>query len=141
MKKEINCLYCEKRKKLHDLMIEITPLNCSTLYLYKEQTYTGRCVVALNEHKREMYELNKEELASFSRDIARVAYAIKAAFCPDKINYAAFGDMVTHMHFHLVPKYEDGPKWGEAFEISPKEKILLSEAEYAEMIDKIKKYL
>jgi hypothetical protein len=39
---------------------------------------------------------------------------------------------------HLVPKYEDDPfEWGSVFAMNPDRKYL-SEAEYAEMIEKIK---
>ena len=41
------------------------------------------------------------------------------------------------MHFHLVPKYKDGPEWGGVFQMDPKQ-TYLSQEEYAEMIAKIK---
>ena len=38
---------------------------------------------------------------------------------------------------HLCPKYKDGFEWGGTFEMNPG-KTLLTDAEYQEMIDKIK---
>ena len=48
-----DCLYCRKDQRLHDLMIEIGTLQVSTLYLFKEQTHRGRCVVTYHEHINE----------------------------------------------------------------------------------------
>ena len=38
---------------------------------------------------------------------------------------------------HLVPKYRDGFEWGGVFAMNPG-KVFLSDAEYADMIEKIK---
>ena len=46
-----NCFYCQKNEALDELMIEVCELEASTLYLFKEQTYRGRCLVAFNGHK------------------------------------------------------------------------------------------
>ena len=57
MSNENTCFYCEKDERLTDLMLEICKLKVSTLYLFKEQTYKGRCVVAYKGHINELYEL------------------------------------------------------------------------------------
>ncbi len=136
-----DCFYCVKDKRLTDIMIEICKLGSSTLYLFKEQTYKGRCVVAYNDHKSEIFELNDEERSLFMKDVARAAGALNKAFSPDKMNYGAYADTMTHLHFHLVPKYKDGPTWGGTFEMSPKNKVLLKDEEYKQLIDKIKENL
>ena len=136
-----NCFYCAQDKSLTDLMIKICELESSTLYLFKEQTYRGRCVVAFKEHKSEIFNLDDEELSLFMKDVARAAKAMNTAFSPDKINYGAYADKMTHLHFHIVPKYENGPNWGGTFEMSPANKILLSDEEYVALITKIKENL
>jgi diadenosine tetraphosphate (Ap4A) HIT family hydrolase len=133
-----DCFYCRKDQRLHDLMIEIAPLSASTLYLFKEQTHPGRCVVAYRGHVNELFELPDAELALFTKDVARAAKAIKIAFGATKINYGAFSDRLPHLHFHLVPKYKDGPSFGTTFEMMPANKKLLSDAEYADTIKAIK---
>ncbi|WP_026881954.1 HIT family protein [Clostridium akagii] len=136
-----DCFYCVKDKRLTDIMIEICKLESSTLYLFKEQTYRGRCVVAYNDHKSEIFQLNDEERSLFMKDVARAAGAINKAFSPDKMNYGAYADTMTHLHFHLVPKYKNGPNWGGTFEMSPKDKVLLKDEEYNQLIHKIKENL
>ena len=131
-----NCLYCSKNKDLDSLMIKICDLEVSTVYLFKEQTYRGRCNVVFKEHKNEITDLTEEEAAAFIRDVRKVAKAIQKAFNPDKINYGAFADKMKHLHFHVVPKYEGGASWGTTFDMNPG-KVLLNDEEYNELITKI----
>lgn len=133
-----DCLYCRKDQRLQDLMIEIAPLGASTLYLFKEQTHRGRCVVAYREHVNELFELSDDDLSAFMRDVARAAKAIKTAFGPSKINYGAYSDKLPHLHMHLVPKYEGGAAWGSPFEMMPANKKLLSEAENLSLISTLR---
>ena len=72
--------------------------------------------------------------------VARVGKAIHKAFNPDKVNYGAYGDGGCHLHMHLVPKYKDQFEWGTVFQMNPGE-TYLTEAEYEEMIEKIKSCL
>ena len=136
-----DCFYCVKDDRLTDLMIEICKLEVSTLYLFKEQTYKGRCVVAYNGHKSELFDLNDDERSLYMNDVSRVAGALSKAFSPKKINYGAYADKMTHLHFHIVPKYENGPSFGGTFEMSPVNKVLLKNEEYDLLINKIKENL
>jgi hypothetical protein len=82
-------------------------------------------------------DISDEERNAYFADVARAAKAIHKAFNPDKVNYGAYGDTGCHLHVHLVPKYKDGFEWGGVFEMNPG-KTYLTDAEYAEMIEKIK---
>jgi ATP adenylyltransferase len=136
-----DCLYCRKDQRLSDLMIEVTALQVSTLFLFKEQTHHGRCVVAYRGHVNELFELADAELALFTQDVARAAKAIKTAFNPAKINYGAYSDKLPHLHMHLVPKYTDGAAWGTTFTMMPDPKKHLTETAYTDVIAKIKQAL
>jgi len=136
-----DCFYCRQDQRLHDLMIEIAPLSASTLYLFREQTHPGRCVVAYRGHVNELFELPADELARFTQDVARAARAIKTATGASKINYGAYSDKLPHLHFHLVPKFEGGPAWGTTFVMMPETKKHLTDAAYAEQIAAIKRHL
>lgn len=135
------CFYCEKDQRLKDLMLEIEELQISSFYLNKDQTHPGRSILAFHHHKKELFELTESELHRFTEDLSKGAKAIQEAFAPQKINYAIYGDIVSHLHVHLVPKYEHGPNWGEAFVNSPLRPKRLQDAEYMECIEKIKKHL
>ena len=135
------CIYCAQDERISKLMIEICKLRVSTVYLFREQSYPGRCVVALNDHAKEFFHLPQDTQDAFMRDVAQVAQALEQSFEPDKINYGAFGDTMPHLHFHVVPKYEGGHAWGRMFDMNPAENVQLSDEEYQERIVKIMAHL
>ncbi|HSC53896.1 MAG TPA: HIT family protein [Phnomibacter sp.] len=134
------CLYCQQTPTLHDLMIKIADLETSQLFLFKEQSHPGRCNVVYKDHGVELHDLSEEQRNAFMRDVATTAKAITAAFNPIKINYGAYADKLSHLHIHIVPKYEAGFGFGGTFEMNP-QKTYLSDAEYAEVIAKIKAHM
>jgi len=134
------CLYCTNNQTLHDLMIEICDLSVSRVFLFKEQTYRGRCLVAYQGHVNDLNELSEENRNAFMGDVVRVTRAMQKAFNPEKINYGAYSDKLSHLHFHLVPKYVDGPDYGGTFQMNPG-KTYFSEEEYQKLIDEIKNNL
>jgi len=133
-----NCRYCSKGT---DIMEVVADLEVSTLYITKDQSYKGRCILGLNDHKTELFQLGPEELQAFSRDMARAAKALYETFKPGKINYAAFGDTYPHVHFHLVPKYEGGKSWGSQFDLPLSSTDIASPEELASRIKEIKQRL
>ncbi|MDD3078168.1 MAG: HIT family protein [Paludibacter sp.] len=136
MEKSLDCLYCQRNELQKSLMIEICDLRVSTLFLFKEQSYKGRCVVAYKDHVNELFELSDEERNLFMADVVKVAAAMKRTFSPVKINYGAYSDKLAHLHFHLVPKYENGLSFGGTFEMNPG-KIYLSDEEYSQIIKEL----
>ncbi|MDL2324715.1 HIT family protein [Ruminococcaceae bacterium OttesenSCG-928-A16] len=132
------CFYCEKNEKLDSLMIPIVELEYSNVYLNRDQKHKGRCIVALKQHKTEYFQLDSTQNAGFFAEVTTVAKALQNLFNPGKINYATFGDLVPHLHVHVVPKYVDGLQWGAPFDDSvPKQ--LCSEAEYQRLVQQIEK--
>ena len=128
-----NCLYCKNKAVLDELMIKIADLEVSTLYLFREQTHPGRCVVAYREHAGSQTDILEADWVRFMLDTRRAALAIEKAFHPSKINFGAYSDTLAHPHWHLVPKYEGGPEWGGTFEMNPK-KTYLTDSAYEETI-------
>ena len=135
-----DCLYCQNNETLHDLMIEVAKLSVSRVFIFKEQTYHGRCLVAYKDHVDDLNLLSDDDRNAFMGDVARVTRAMQKVFNPDKINYGAYSDTLSHLHFHLIPKYKGGPDFGGVFQMNPK-KVYLAEAEYTEMAEALKKAL
>ena len=131
------CLYCQHLPVLDELMIKIVDLEVSQLFLFKEQSHPGRCNVVYKDHGVEFHELSEEQRNAFMRDVAKVGNAIQKAFNPDKINYGAFADTLSHLHMHIVPKYKGGYNFGGVIEMNPK-KTYLTDEQYNETISKIK---
>ena len=118
------CLYCQNNETLHNLMIEIAQLSVSRVFLFKE-------------HANDLNELSDEDRNAFMADVTRVTRAMQKAFQPEKINYGAYSDKLSHLHFHLAPKYVDGPDYGGIFQMNPG-KVYLTDAEYQELIDAVR---
>ena len=135
-----DCLYCQNNETLHNLMIEICHLRVSRLFLFKEQTYRGRCLVAYDKHVNDLNELSDDERNAFMADVAQVTRAMQQAFSPEKINYGAYSDKLSHLHFHLAPKYVDGPDYGGTFQMNTG-KVYLSDEEYAQLIEAVRSCL
>ena len=135
--KDPNCAYCMGGELLAKFGIKICDLEGSVLYLFKEQSHPGRVIVAPKEHIEDLNELTDDERNTFFADVARASRAIKAVFNPTKVNYGAYNDKGHHMHFHLVPKYDGEYEFGGVFAMNPG-LVKLSDAEYADMIERIK---
>lgn len=132
-----NCLYCKNKAVLDELMLKIADLEVSTLYLFKEQSHPGRCVVAYKDHIGHQYDIPQDEWLKFMLDTRRAAKAIDKVFHPTRVNFGAYSDGLDHAHWHLVPKYKGEFEFGGVFEMNPK-KTYLSDAEYQKMIEDIK---
>lgn len=135
-----DCLYCTNNQTQKDLMIEVCHLRVSRLFIFKEQTYRGRCLVAYDGHVNDLNELNDQQRNDFMADVTQVTRAMQRAFNPEKINYGAFSDTLSHLHFHLVPKYVGGPDYPGLFRMNPGE-VYLTDEEYKDMAEKIKAQL
>ncbi len=135
--KDCNCGYCMRGEILDAFGIYVCDLSVSTLILFREQSHPGRCIVAYKDHVSEIVNISDEDRNAFFADVDRAAKAIHAVFNPDKLNYGMYGDTGCHLHMHLVPKYKDGYEWGGVFAMNPGLKKL-TDAEYAQMIEKIK---
>ena len=134
---ETNCMYCGHPARLGDFAVKIGELACSIVYLHLDKTYRGRCIVALKEHKEDIIELKSDQLNQYMAEVVKVAGIIKKVFNADKINYAIFGDKVSHVHFHIVPKIVGGPQWGSSFQLVPDKFSAMGREEIEECVHKI----
>ena len=88
----------------------------------------------------DLNELSDEQRNLFMADVAQVTKAMQKLFNPEKINYGAYSDKLSHLHFHLAPKYVDGPDYGGTFQMNPG-KVYLTEDEYAAMVAALRQEL
>ena len=85
--------------------------------LVDDADYPGFCRVILNRHAREMTDLAPGEIARMMSAVFAVEDAQRAVLAPDKINLASFGNLVPHVHWHVIPRFADDahfpqPIWG-----------------------------
>ncbi|MCQ2348506.1 MAG: HIT domain-containing protein [Paludibacteraceae bacterium] len=134
------CLYCTNNETLHNLMIDVCHLRVSRVFIFKEQTYYGRCLVAYDQHVNDLNELDEEQRNAFMDDVCRVTRAMQTIFNPEKINYGMYADKLSHLHVHLAPKYVDGPDYGGTFQMNPG-KVYLTEEQYETIKNQLLKQL
>ena len=75
--------------------------------LVDDVNYPGFCRVIWNAHVREMTDLTDSDRNVFMQAVWKVEAAIRAVMQPHKMNVASLGNMVPHLHWHLIPRYAD----------------------------------
>jgi diadenosine tetraphosphate (Ap4A) HIT family hydrolase len=80
--------------------------------------YPGFCRVIWNTHVREMTDLLPAERQQLMVVVFAVEAVVRQLFAPDKINLASFGNVVPHLHWHIIPRWQDDrhfpePVWGQ----------------------------
>ena len=69
----------------------------------------GFCRVIWHHHIAEMSALNHAQRNLLMRVVVGVEEIVASAMKPLKINLASLGNQVPHLHWHIVPRYEDDP--------------------------------
>jgi diadenosine tetraphosphate (Ap4A) HIT family hydrolase len=87
-----------------ELWLPLAKLEVSTLGLYDDARFPGRSLLALHEHYEDLAEVGRALLSRFILDVKRAGAAIKGATGADRMNYAVLGNVVPHVHFHLIPR-------------------------------------
>jgi diadenosine tetraphosphate (Ap4A) HIT family hydrolase len=64
-------------------------------------------VVFRGRHVADLTTLSARELADYSQDIQAVGLMIERVFRPCHVNYLLLGNIVPHLHVHVVPRYLD----------------------------------
>ena len=136
-----SCMYCVPGEKLASLMAPVAKLRVSTLFLLRDQSFAGRCVLMFEDHCKEVDEVPESKKLPLMQDLSDAVSAIRAVFKPDKVNYAIFGDEVTHLHVHLVPKYKGGTLWGQAYCSQAVEAVRLTPVAWEARIEAVRSAL
>ena len=73
--------------------------------LVDDPDYPGFCRVIWNAHVKEMTDLSDADKAILMQVVWQVEAAQREVLQPHKINLASFGNMVPHLHWHVIPRY------------------------------------
>lgn len=101
----------------HDRIIAVN--EHSILLVGDHQFFSGYSMLVARTHAREMHDLPQAVQQAIFSDLMRLGRAVSKGFSPLKINYASLGNVVEHLHWHVIPRYSDesDPKchpWAEA---------------------------
>lgn len=75
----------------------------------EEPGYPGFCRVIWNTHVREMSDLGATDREHCMNVVFAVERALRKTLMPAKINLASLGNMVAHLHWHVIPRFNDDP--------------------------------
>jgi histidine triad (HIT) family protein len=70
----------------------------------------GHTLVMLKDHHDDLASLSEEQAAYLGGVVARISRALKEACDVPYIYVASLGEQVRHVHYHLVPRYEEDRK-------------------------------
>jgi diadenosine tetraphosphate (Ap4A) HIT family hydrolase len=105
------CLVCTRINQIHKGINQyfVAELPSGYAVMGDFQFYPGYTIFLSKIHATELHELGKSERLQFLEDMAKVAEAVYEAFKPEKLNYELLGNLDSHMHWHLFPRYADDP--------------------------------
>lgn len=75
--------------------------------LIDDADHPGFCRVIWDAHVGEMTDLDSSERAQLMEAVCEVEAAMRAIMRPVKINLASLGNMVPHLHWHVIARYAD----------------------------------
>jgi diadenosine tetraphosphate (Ap4A) HIT family hydrolase len=76
--------------------------------------YPGFTRVIWTAHVVEMTDLSAAEQTELLRVVLLVEQVQRAELKPRKVNLAAFGNVVPHLHWHVIPRWQDDPHFPQA---------------------------
>ena len=87
--------------------------------LLNDADYPAYCRVELLEHIKEMTDLEPPQRARMMKTVFAVEMALREVTLADKINLASLGNKTPHVHWHVIPRFENdrhfpNSHWGAA---------------------------
>ena len=132
----MSCLMC--RKWQDDADLQVAELTYCYVVLNRDQFFPGYCFVLAKAHVTELFHLDVTTRQGIIEEVNSVAAALARVFNPTKINYELLGNMVPHMHWHLVPRFSDDPLWPKPIWSEPHAEKIMTAEEYAARIGAIR---
>jgi len=104
------CFFCKdieniKNNKKNPFFL--LQLNSGYVSIGHNQYYKGYCLFISNIHASDLHELDRELRNKFLIDMALVEEVIYVTFKPKKINIELLGNSHPHLHWHIIPRYEN----------------------------------
>lgn len=124
------CPMCHRWEEHSDL--RIAELEHSYVVLNRDQFFPGYTLLFTKQHVTELFHLDHVVRAGLMEEVSTVAKTLQTLFQPDKINYELLGNMVPHIHWHLVPRRANDPLWPRPIWAEHHDELMLSAEEYCQ---------
>ena len=79
--------------------------------LMDDCTYPWLILVPARDAVADIHDMSPADRATLIEEIARASAALKTLTGADKINVAAFGNVVKQMHVHVIARFRTDPAW------------------------------
>lgn len=87
--------------------------------LVEDSPFVGLCRVVWSEHVGELTDLPRDDRAHVFEVLCATEAAVRDLLSPDKMNLAALGTAMPHLHWHVVPRYADDTHFPEPIWSAP----------------------
>ncbi|MDI6750315.1 MAG: HIT family protein [Pseudomonadota bacterium] len=89
------------------------------------EAFPGFCRVVWRAHVAEMSDLPAADRQHLLAVVLATERAVREIMHPDKINLASLGNVVPHLHWHVIPRWRDdshfpAPIWAAARRPAPR---------------------
>jgi diadenosine tetraphosphate (Ap4A) HIT family hydrolase len=101
-----NCVLCKDELKPEEGQLIWRGDDCRVI-LVNDPDLPGFCRVIWNHHVAEMTDLSYGEREHLMTLVFSVEEAVRHVMNPDKVNVAALGNMIPHIHWHVIPRFKD----------------------------------
>lgn len=108
-----------------DPRLLVAELQHTTVRLNEDQFFPGYCFVVLKTHVKEPWHLPLDVRTAVMEEVYLVARSLETLFKPDKINLESLGNMVPHVHWHVVPRFRTDALWPRPIWWEPHEPVKL----------------
>jgi len=131
-----DCKMCRRWDEDSDL--RIVELPHSYVILNRDQYFPGYTLLFTKTHATELFHLDRAVRTALMEEISLVAASLFTTYAPAKINYELLGNMVPHIHWHIVPRFSSEPLWPRPIWAEPHEELFLAPDEYRQRIENIR---
>ena len=114
-----NCVYCNATAE----SVVWSDARCRVLHV-TDATFAGFCRVVWGTHVAEFSDLDDAARTHVMRVVAGVEKGLRDLLAPDKVNLASLGNLVPHLHWHVIPRYRNDPRWGQPIWATPLESMI-----------------
>lgn len=121
-----------------DLDLRVIELKHSYVILNRDQYFPGYTLLFTKHHVTELFLLDQDVRSALMEEVSFVAHGLYKVFTPAKINYELLGNMVPHIHWHIVPRFMSESLWPRPIWAEPHQELYLSPDEYRQRIESIR---
>jgi diadenosine tetraphosphate (Ap4A) HIT family hydrolase len=115
-----------------------------SVILADNANYPGFARVIWNGHVREMSDLADADRLLLNDAVWKLEQAVREVMRPLKVNVASLGNVVPHLHWHVIPRYADdahfpAPVWAQAVRSTDEAVLASRRALLPELVEAIKR--